>query len=71
MPVEIRELIIQAQIDDDREQPTVQTKSTSPSSTGSDEPENDGDGIDPELLDRVTEICMARIKEWLTEKNMR
>jgi NACalpha-BTF3-like transcription factor len=79
MPVEIRELVIQAKLTEDT--PSEQTfqreeigGSSSSSQSGDDESseeKNDAGMIDEEKIELIVEKCVARMQEWLSEKNLR
>lgn len=73
MPIEIRELVIQAQVPDPAAvSPVVQRVHNGPGAVETGEPENAEQApADPEWIEKVVEQCVARLQEWLTEKSIR
>lgn len=72
MPVEIRELVIQAKLLEDEPgngAPVLQQASAMPDDSDLHDRSDPAD--DPEWMEKVVEQCMLRLKEWLTEKSMR
>ena len=71
MPVEIRELVIQARLQESEGADSALNNSvisrkeaTQPEASASTEP-------DAEWVDIMVEKCMLRLREWLAEKSMR
>ena len=73
MPIEIRELVIQAQVQETAaSSPAVQRADNGPGPFDTGGAENTGQlPADPEWIEKVVEQCMARLQEWLTEKSIR
>lgn len=64
MPVEIRELVIQARLQDN----IAEEINLAPDIP---EQEVDANAPDPEWMEQVINQCIIRMKEWITEKSMR
>ncbi|MCK6694170.1 MAG: DUF5908 family protein [Thermoanaerobaculia bacterium] len=73
MPIEIREIVIQAQVQDpSAASPVVQRALNGAGPVEAGRPENAEQApADPEWIEKVVEQCVARLQEWLTEKSIR
>jgi len=74
MPVEIRELVIQAKVLENADAPVSQftpPPSKTPAMDADEEESAERVLQDPEWIDQIVQKCMARMQEWLNEKSMR
>lgn len=73
MPVEIRELVIQAKLADETSAFPGQVIQTNPAGSNNLDwgSEKEEELTQEELADLIVEKCMQQLKEWLSEKSMR
>lgn len=71
MPVEIREIVIQAKVQDN----SGAGESSKPVQLAAPDIQLQEDGNqatpDPEWIQKIVEICMAEMKTWMTENSIR
>jgi hypothetical protein len=82
MPVEIRELVIQARLKegaaprqrkaltDDADLPE-ETLDTAAADSSGNKQDTEADDCKDQMADDIYERCLARLKEWLADKSMR
>lgn len=69
MPIEIRELVIQARVQDGEASATTDNTIQREKSQTGEAPEVEE--LSPEVIERIVERCLQRTKEWLAEQSIR